>query len=52
MSKGMCDFMTICEAKMEGLKTHSRRKKKNFVLKKANKTEHDIKSNLEKNTIA
>ena len=39
MSKGMCDFMTICEAKMEGLKIHSRRKKSNFVLKKTNKTE-------------
>ena len=39
MSKGMCDFLTICEAKKGGLKIHSRRKKANFVLKKTNKTE-------------
>ena len=39
MSKGMCDFITICEAKKGGLEIHSRRKKTNFVSKKINKTE-------------
>ena len=49
MSKGMCDFMTIFEAKKGDLKIHSRRKKKtNLVSKKQTKQEHDKQNHLEK----
>ena len=34
MSKGMCDFMTIFEAKKGDLKIHSRRKKKQISYQK------------------
>ena len=49
MRKGVCDFMTISEAKKGGLKIHSRRKKnKSRIKKKQTKQKHDIQNNLEK----
>ena len=52
MSKGVCDFMTISEAKKGGLKIHNRRKKNKYrIKKKKKKQKHYIKNNLEKNTL-
>ena len=49
MRKGVCDFMTISEAKKGSLKIHSRRKKnKSRIKKKQTKQKHDIQNNLEK----